>query len=399
MKDNNQVESFDSLGLHPKLLNSLHQLNFKTPTPIQHQAIPHAITGADLIGIAQTGTGKTLAFGLPMLSRLAGTQNQGLVLVPTRELAEQVQEGLMKIAGPLGLKTVLLIGGAPMFAQKRQLRGKVNVIVATPGRLVDHLQQKTVNIGHVNVLVLDEADRMLDMGFAPQLREILKHVPAERQTLMFSATMPQELTRLAHSYMKEPLRIEVAPAGTAAEKVEQAFLVMNKEDKPRELHALLESSQETVLVFIRTKHGARKLTTLLKTSGIKAAEIHSNRTLGQRREALEGFKKGKYRVLVATDIAARGIDVKEIGMVVNFDLPENTDDYVHRIGRTGRAGHEGMAISFATPDQKKDLEAIERLIRKAITIHHRVPFTESASRRKGRSPWGAGRRGGFRRRR
>ncbi len=368
------VGTFETLGLHPKLLDALSRLKLTTPTPIQHQAIPLATAGNDMIGIAQTGTGKTLAFGLPMLQRLMGTGQQGLVLVPTRELAMQVEEGLLKVAGPFGLRTVLLIGGAPMFKQKRQLQGVVNIIVATPGRLIDHLKQRTLNLSKVSILVLDEADRMLDMGFEPQIREVMKGVPKERQTLMFSATMPHNLTDLAHSFMKSPLRIEVARAGTAAEQIEQAFLVLPKEDKIKELRDLLTNFKETVLVFSRTKHGATKLTRALNDAGFTAAEIHSDRSLGQRRAALDGFKSGRFRILVATDIAARGIDVKEIGMVVNFDLPENAEDYVHRIGRTGRAGHEGVALSFATPDQKRDLELIERLIRQELNIHFRVPF-------------------------
>ena len=392
------VGTFETLGLHPKLLDALARLKLTTPTPIQHQAIPLAAAGNDMIGIAQTGTGKTLAFGLPMLQRLMGTGQQGLVLVPTRELAIQVEEGLLKVAGPFGLRTVLLIGGAPMFKQKRQLQGVVNIIVATPGRLIDHLSQRTLNLSKVSILVLDEADRMLDMGFEPQIREVMKGVPKERQTLMFSATMPHNLTDLAHSFMKTPLRIEVARAGTAAEQIEQAFLVLNKEEKITELRDLLKSFKETVLVFSRTKHGATKITRALNDAGFTAAEIHSDRSLGQRRAALEGFKSGRFRVLVATDIAARGIDVKEIGMVVNYDLPENPEDYVHRIGRTGRAGHEGVALSFATPDQKRDLEMIERLIRQELNIHFRVPFdtrgTANGSRSRGakfrRNP-----RGGF----
>jgi ATP-dependent RNA helicase RhlE len=408
LTDTTQTPSFDTLGLHPKLLQALHKLNFTTPTPIQVHAIPVAIEGKDLVGIAQTGTGKTMAFGLPMLQRLGGTKDQGLILVPTRELAIQVEEGLMKVAGSLGLRTALLIGGAAIFHQKKILRSNPNIIVATPGRLIDHLMQKTVNLTQVRVLVLDEADRMLDMGFEPQIKQILKTVPAERQTMLFSATMPKELMDIAHSYMRTPLRIEVAIAGSTADNIEQAFLVTTKEQKFSELSDLIREFPGTVLVFSRTKHGATKLTQQLNAQGMLTAEIHSNRSLGQRRAALDGFKRGRYRILVATDIAARGIDVKEIGMVVNFDLPDNPEDYVHRIGRTGRAGHEGVAISFATPDQKRDLEMIERLIRQPLTIHHRVPFSAPASKfafrsRRGGGGGGGGRRpapsrGGFRRR-
>lgn len=404
MENQTQPENFDSLGINPKLLESLKRLKISTPTPIQHQSIPLANEGKDMIGIAQTGTGKTLAFGLPMLQRLAGSGKQGLVLLPTRELAMQVEETLLKVAGHLGLKTALLIGGAPMYSQKRKLHGHLNIIIATPGRLIDHLKQRNLTLERVSILVLDEADRMLDMGFEPQIREIMKHVPHERQTLMFSATMPHEVVSLAQSFLKSPLRIEVAPAGTAAERVEQAFLVMNKEDKPKELRELLTQFKGTVLVFTRTKHGASKVTRMLRDNNFTAAEIHSDRSLGQRKAALEGFKSGRFRVLVATDIAARGIDVKEIGMVLNYDLPDKAEDYVHRIGRTGRAGHEGVAISFATPDQKGDVKTIERLIRQELQIHHRVPFHQEPSYayksrgRRSHSPRGrGGRRPRFRR--
>lgn len=388
--------SFETLGLHPKLLAALRHLKFTTPTPVQHRSIPFILTGKDLLAIAQTGTGKTLAFGLPMVQRLGQTKGQGLVLVPTRELALQVEENLLKVAGPSGLRTALLMGGAPIYQQKRQLSRNPHVLIATPGRMIDFLRQKALSLARVHILVLDEADRMLDMGFAPQIRQIIQQVPAERQTLLFSATMPKELVNLAHSIMRTPYQIEVSPSGTTVESVEQIFLVLPKTDKLDALTELLRKAQTTVLIFTRTKHGATKLTRSLKTQNFTAAEIHSNRSLGQRRAALEGFKRGTYRILVATDIAARGIDVKDIGMVVNFDLPDNPEDYVHRIGRTARAGKEGVAISFATPDQRKDLQTIERLIRKPIKVHHRVPFDSSAS-----SSGGAhrgGRRSGPRRR-
>lgn len=388
---------FENLNLHPKLLDSINRLKFTTPTPIQAQAIPVVLEGKDLLAIAQTGTGKTLAFGLPMLQNLNKTEGLGLILLPTRELAIQVQESLMKLAGHLGLKTVLLIGGAPLYQQKRQLREEYNVIMATPGRLMDHLKQKTVNLSNVHVLVLDEADRMLDMGFAPQIKEIMKSIPAKRQTLLFSATMPKPLMLLANSMMQTPYYIEVAPSGTTAEKVEHTFVVMRKENKSSELCELLKRLDVSALVFTRTKYGASKLAHYLKENSFSAAEIHSNRSLGQRRMALEGFKSGRYKILVATDIAARGIDVVDIGVVVNYDLPDNPEDYVHRIGRTGRAGKEGLAISFATPDQKRDLETIERLIRQTIPTHFRVPFENIGPKFAYRSKPRRG--GGMRRRR
>ncbi len=367
-------DSFTNLGIAPRLLDMIVQHKFKTPTPIQHQSIPSAIEGKDIVGIAQTGTGKTLAFGIPMIQRLSTLKGRGLVLLPTRELALQVDEVLQTFGRPLGVGTAVLIGGEAMGRQMQALRRQPRILVATPGRLIDHLQQGTVKLGDIQILVLDEADRMLDMGFAPQLSRILKTVPKERQTLLFSATMPSAIVKMAASYMHIPVRIEVAPAGTAAEHVEQEIIVVNRESKLPLLAALLKEYLGAVLVFSRTKHGAKKICRVLYQSGFTVAEIHSNRSLSQRREALSGFKAGRYRVLVATDIAARGIDVSNIELVVNFDLPDNSEDYVHRIGRTGRAGRKGKAISFATPDQRGNVRAIERLIRKTLTM---VPLPAS----------------------
>lgn len=354
---------FAGLGLSQKLLEAIDSHGFTTPTPIQTQAIPVALNGEDVVGIAQTGTGKTLAFGLPMLQRIARLGGRGLVILPTRELALQVDQSLHKVANSFGLRTAVLIGGAPLGRQIQELNRKPHIIIVTPGRLIDHMEQKTINLSGINILVLDEADRMLDMGFAPQLKRILEKVPRERQTMLFSATMPQEIFSIATKHMKQPVRIEVAPAGTLAERVVQELFVVRKEDKSRLLEALLAKEPGSVLVFSRTKHGAKKLTIQVKRMGYEAAEIHANRSLAQRRAALDGFKSGQYRVLIATDIAARGIDVTGIAMVINYDLPDNPDDYVHRIGRTGRAGREGKAISFATPDQGKDVRMIEKLSR------------------------------------
>lgn len=360
--------TFTGLGLAPRLLQILDSLHFTIPTPIQHKSIPVAIEGKDIIGIAQTGTGKTLAFGVPMIQRLAQKKGLGLILLPTRELAEQVNHELQKIGKSIGLRTALLIGGAAMSLQKRMIRQRPHIIISTPGRLIDFLKQRVVNLKDVHILVLDEADRMLDIGFAPQINEILRSLPKDRQTMLFSATMPQEIVKLATAHMKLPLRIEVAPSGTAPEKVEQELIMVHKTEKMRLLEKLLYDYKGSVLVFSRTKHGAKRITHEVRDLGHRAAEIHSNRSLGQRREALEGFKTGKYRVLVATDIAARGIDVKGIELVINFDLPDNSDDYIHRIGRTGRAGYAGRAISFATPEQRGDVRAIERLIRMTLPV-------------------------------
>lgn len=359
---------FEGLGIAPTLLSILKKLNFTTPTPIQHQSIPVAVAGNDVIGIAQTGTGKTLAFGIPMIQRLAQFKGRGLVILPTRELALQVEENLRMIGAGIGMRTVVLIGGASMHIQKQNLAKNPHVIIATPGRLIDHLEQKTIRLGDVKILVLDEADRMLDMGFAPQINKILATVPKERQTMLFSATMPLEIVRIANTAMRTPVRVEVAPQGTSSERVEQELFFVSKMDKERLLEQCLKETDGTVLVFSRTKHGAKKIARAVREMGHTADELHANRSLAQRKAALAGFKDGKYRVLVATDIAARGIDVKGIALVVNYDLPDNPDDYVHRIGRTGRAGREGKAISFATPDQRGDVKGIERLIRKMIPL-------------------------------
>ncbi|MEK7630174.1 MAG: DEAD/DEAH box helicase [Patescibacteria group bacterium] len=363
----NNSSDFYELGIAPNILSALDKLGFKIPTPIQKKSIPSAIEGKDLIGIAQTGTGKTLAFGIPMIQSSLKGKN-GLVVLPTRELALQVQEVLHKIGTQFGLRTALLIGGEAIFRQIQALKRDPQIIIGTPGRIIDHLNQKTLKLNSVSILVLDEADRMLDMGFAPQLKIILSAVPRERQTMLFSATMPEDIITIARKYMKTPTRIEIAPPGTTVEKVTHELFFLDRHDKPRLLEKILFEYKGSVLVFSRTKHGARKITTNIRGMGYSAAEIHSNRSLLQRREALEGFKNGKYRVLVATDIAARGIDVKGIELVLNFDLPSTAEDYVHRIGRTARAGGVGHAISFATPDERSDVKAIERLIRVTLPL-------------------------------
>ncbi len=360
--------TFNGLGIAPAILDILGKLNFTTPTPIQHRAIPEAVAGKDVVGVAQTGTGKTLAFGIPLLQRLLSTDGRGLILVPTRELALQVDETLAKIARPLGLRTVVFIGGASMGMQISALRRDPHVVIATPGRLLDHLVQRTMKLDKVEVLVLDEADRMLDMGFWPQVKKIIAAAPAERQTMLFSATLSKDIMQLATQHMKLPLRIEVAPAGTTVEKISQEFFVVRKEEKVRLLEKVLGDYAGSTLVFSRTKHGAKRIMRTILAMGHTAAEIHGNRSLSQRREALEGFKNGRYRILVATDIASRGIDVKGIELVLNYDLPMDTADYVHRIGRTARAGATGHAISFAEPHQKREIRDIERLIRKTVPI-------------------------------
>lgn len=353
---------FVGLGIDQRLLEVISQSGFTTPTPIQLQSIPESLKGTDVFGVAQTGTGKTLAFGVPMVQALLSAPGLGLVVLPTRELAIQVEQSLLKLGRKLGVGVALLIGGEPMGKQLRALRAGPRIVIATPGRLVDHLQQKTIKLSGVKVLVLDEADRMLEMGFAPQLKAILDAVPTERQTLLFSATMPDSIVAIATSFMKMPIKVEVAPSGTVAENIEQEVVFVNRTDKLEVLKKILLDHKVKTLVFTKTKHGAKKLTQTLLDWGISAAEIHSNRTLKQRLSALEGFKGSRYNVLVATDIAARGIDARGIGLVINFDLPSQVEDYVHRIGRTGRAGQSGKAVSIATIDQRRDVLSIERLI-------------------------------------
>lgn len=365
---NTPQNSFSRLGVAPQLLAVLEQLQYHTPTPIQEQAIPVAVEGKDVVGIAQTGTGKTLAFGIPMIQRLAHIKGQGLVLLPTRELALQVDEMLRKIGHGLGLRIAVLTGGLALGPQIQALSRGAHIIVATPGRLIDHLNQKNLSLHGVAIVVFDEADRMLDMGFAPQIKKILHALPRDRQTMLFSATIPSEIMAIAARHMKLPIRVEIAPSGTIAERVTQEIFIVQKEEKMRLLQKLLETYQGSTLVFTKTKYGAKRVVRQIRSWGISAAEIHSNRSLNQRREALQGFKLGAYRVLVGTDVASRGIDVVGIRLVLNYDLPSTSDDYVHRIGRTARAGADGHAITFAMPSEEREIRAIERLIRKPLSV-------------------------------
>lgn len=370
--------SFYSLGIAPKILEALDKYRFTIPTPIQHKAIPVCIGGNDIIGVAQTGTGKTLAFAIPIIQRLAQRKGKALILVPTRELAIQVDETFRKLTPIFGMRTAVLIGGASMHNQLQALRGNPRVLVATPGRLVDHMEQRTVMLADVNILVLDEADRMLDMGFLPQIEKVLRAIPKDRQTMLFSATIPGDVVKIATAHMKLPIHIEVAPSGTMPERITQELFIVKRESKGKLLGKILKQYNGSVLLFSRTKRGAAKITRALKAHGWRAAEIHSDKSLPQRREALEGFKSGKYRILVATDIAARGIDVVGIELVINYDLPEDAENYIHRIGRTGRAGHEGHAISIATPDQAFEVRSIEKLIKTALPVAEHPEFPKEA---------------------
>ena len=392
--DNQSERNFFGLGIAPKILDFLEMVKFKVPTPIQFKAIPLAIEGKDVIGIAQTGTGKTHAFAIPMVQRLVQRKGVGLVLAPTRELAIQIDEAFQEMVRVFGMKTACLIGGAPMNGQIQALRRSPRIVIATPGRLLDHMSQWNFLPDNVAMLVLDEADRMLDMGFQPQITKILRFLPKDRQTMLFSATIPKEIMGIAAKYMKLPVSVEIAPSGTTATHVTQELFIVKKEMKSRLLNKLLAHYHGSVLLFSRTKHNAHKIKKLVLDMGYSAAEIHSNRSLAQRREALDGFKSGRYRVLVATDIAARGIDVIGIELVINYDLPEDAENYVHRIGRTARAGCRGHAISFATPDQRSDVRDIERIIRSNLPLskHPEIPpeeFSDSKQevhRRKLRRP-------------
>ncbi|MEK7072600.1 MAG: DEAD/DEAH box helicase, partial [Patescibacteria group bacterium] len=360
--------SFNGLGIDPKILDIIRHLNFTIPTPIQLKSIPVIAEGKDMVGIAQTGTGKTLAFGIPMLQRLSKYKGRCLILVPTRELASQVNDHLKIIAQKLNFKTVVLIGGESKYPQIKSLQRRPELIIATPGRLIDYLESKTFNLNEVKCLILDEADLMFDMGFAPQLNKILKLSPKEKQTILFSATMPSSIMEIATKHMSLPVRIEVAPAGTPAENVIQEVIILHKEDRTVQLQKILSEYKGSVLIFVRTKSSVKNICRNISNMKHTVAEIHSNRTLVQRTRALRGFKEGQFRILVATDIAARGIDVKGIELVLNYDLPDNIEDYIHRIGRTGRAGKMGQAISFATPSQITDVRRIERIIKKEIPL-------------------------------
>ncbi len=367
--------SFASLGLNADLLRAVSEKGYDTPTPIQKQAIPLVLEGRDLMGGAQTGTGKTAGFTLPLLQRLIETDKprkgrrplRALVLTPTRELAAQVAESVRDYGRYLPLRSTVVFGGVSINPQKMKLIKGVDVLVATPGRLLDHVSQRSVDLSQVDILVLDEADRMLDMGFIHDIKKVLALVPKNKQTLLFSATFSDDIKKLANGLMKSPALIEVTRRNTATETVTQVVHPVDKTRKRDLLSFLIGSNNwQQVLVFNRTKHGANRLAEQLNKDGISATAIHGNKSQGARTRALAEFKSGKVRVLVATDIAARGIDIEQLPHVVNFELPNVAEDYVHRIGRTGRAGNEGEAMSLVCVDELKLLKDIERLIKKEI---------------------------------
>lgn len=369
-KTNSQLleSSFADIGVSSSILKILDGLSLVSPTPIQKQAIPLALKGNDIVGIAQTGTGKTLAFGIPIIEKLMSQSGQALILVPTRELALQVEESIKKVTKSLNLNIVTLIGGENIGKQFFLLRKNPRLIVATPGRLIDHIGRRSVRLDQVKTLVLDEADMMLDMGFLPQIEEVLKSVPKERQTMLFSATMPSGIARLAAKHLKLPIRIEIAPQGTTAENVTQEMLVLKPGDRMDYLDKIIKESKGSILVFVRTRHAVKSITKKLVSDGYRATEIHSDLSQGQRKRSLDSFKSRRNKILVATDVAARGLDINDIELVINYDLPDASTDYVHRIGRTARAGKEGRAISFATPGQLKNIREIEGLINKTFDL-------------------------------
>jgi len=388
--------SFAELGLRPEILRAVTEAGYTTPTPIQQQAIPVVLAGRDIMGGAQTGTGKTAGFGLPILQKLSANANaspsparhpvRALILAPTRELAIQVEESIKEYGKYTGLRSTCVYGGGDIKQQLAIVRAGVEILVATPGRLLDHIEQKSVNLGQVEIFVLDEADRMLDMGFIPDIKRIMKLLPAvqKRQNLLFSATFSQEIKKLADELLNQPQLIEVAKRNTAAETVAQSAYKV-PQDQKRALLAHLVKSRNVwqVLCFVRTKHGASRLARQLEKDGLATSAIHGDKTQAARIEALDEFKQGKLQVLVATDVAARGLDVDDLPLVVNYELPHVPEDYIHRIGRTGRAGATGEAISLVAPDEERHLAEIEKLLRVKVAITP-LPSFETALERAAR---------------
>lgn len=366
---------FTQLGLESSLSEHVLTLGFNTPTPIQQQAIPHVLEGKDLLAAAQTGTGKTAAYGLPILQSLASLPGENaqrrlpraLILTPTRELAQQVFDNLNQYAQPYDLNIVTVYGGTSIKVQQDQLAKSVDILIATPGRLLDHLFTKKTSLSHLQVLVLDEADRMLDMGFLPDIQRLLKRMPEQKQTLLFSATFDTRIKALAYRLMADPVEVQASPANSTADNVQQMIYPVDKKRKSELLAYLIGSRNwQQVLVFTKTKQGSDALVNELKLDGIKAASINGDKSQGARQKALDDFKSGKVRALIATDVAARGLDIAQLEQVVNYDMPYKAEDYVHRIGRTGRAGQSGLAVSFMSRDEEYLLEAVERLLDKRL---------------------------------
>ena len=375
------MTTFESLGLTEPVLSALRAEGYTVPTPIQAKAVPHVLAGRDLFGCAQTGTGKTAAFALPLIERLLADRRERtarqcrvLVLAPTRELAGQIHESFRAYGRNAHLKAAVIYGGVSQQPQATAMARGVDVLVATPGRLLDLIDQRLVDLRAVEYLVLDEADRMLDMGFIHDVRRIVAMLPKQRQTLFFSATLPSEVRQLADSMLRDPLEVKTAPQATPAETVDQSvFLVPQRQKRHLLVHLLTTAGMGRVIVFTRTKHGANKLQRDLDKAGINAAAIHGNKSQNQREKALAAFKSPRPPVLIATDIAARGIDVDLVSHVVNFELPHEPETYVHRIGRTGRAGQTGAAVTFCDSEERPRLKAIEKLLRKGIPVRDDLP--------------------------
>ena len=370
--------TFAEIGLHPSILEAVANTGYTVPTPIQAQALPSAMAGHDVMGAAQTGTGKTAAFTLPILHRLMPMANtsasparhpvRALILTPTRELADQVDESVKRYGFKTPLRSTVVFGGVDIGPQKEALRNGCEVLIATPGRLLDHVEQRTVNLSQVGILVLDEADRMLDMGFLPDLDRIMQLLPAQRQTLLFSATFSNEIRKLARTYLKNPVEIEVAQRNATADTVTQiAYAMAGEAKRAAVVHLVKSRGLKQVIVFSNTKIGTSRLARQLELDGVRAESIHGDKSQADRMKALEAFKAGELEVLVATDVAARGLDVAGVPCVINYDLPHSAEDYVHRIGRTGRAGASGEAISFFSPSEEKYLIDIEKLIKAPVT--------------------------------
>ena len=378
--------TFDQFGLSKAILTRLAEQGLTRPTPIQEQAIPLAMEGRDVMGLAQTGTGKTAAFALPLIQKLTATGKHAapkavsaLILAPTRELASQIVDVLRSLTGRGSLRVGLVVGGKSLNAQAAMLAKGCDILVATPGRLIDLLDRRAVRLDEARFLVLDEADQMLDMGFIHALRRIAPLLNADRQTMLFSATMPKLMADLSKSYLTDPVRVQVAPPGKPAEKVTQSVHFVAKEAKQALLVELLDAHRDELsLVFARTKHGAERLMKQLSRAGFAAASIHGNKSQGQRDRALAAFREGEIKVLVATDVAARGIDIPGVGFVYNFDLPNVPENYVHRIGRTARAGAEGQAVAFCAPDEMSELRSIEKVLKMPVAIAGGRPWQAPA---------------------
>jgi ATP-dependent RNA helicase RhlE len=371
---------FDQLDIIEPILRALKQENYTQPTPIQQQSIPHTLKGRDLLGCAQTGTGKTAAFAIPIIQQFATDTNiqpgiKCLILSPTRELAIQIDESFSAYSRYTNVTHTVVFGGVSQVPQVKAIHRKPDVLIATPGRLLDLIQQGIVNLQHIKVFVLDEADRMLDMGFIHDVKKIISRLPEKRQTMFFSATMPPEIQHLVSTLLKNPIKVEVTPPASTVDKIQQQIYFTDKMQKQQLLiHLLEEKSIKNALVFTRTKHGANKIVKFLDKCRIKSAAIHGNKSQTARQNALNDFKQGNIRILVATDIAARGIDIDELSYVFNFDLPNIPETYVHRIGRTGRAGHSGIAISFCDKEEVAFLRDIQKLISRKIPVIDSHPF-------------------------